>query len=583
MRIALGCATAVAAALPGSAREVVLSGDTRVVVERNVEMSTRDGVKLRADVYRPDADGRFPVVLERTPYDKRLESFGPQVAARGYVFIAQDVRGRFASDGEWYPLKHEADDGYDAVEWAAALPYASGRVGMYGPSYLSAAQLLAAVAAPPHLSCIMPFAMASNFHEQWVYQGGAFSLVLNEGWSSAVSINVLEKRAGDGAQPSRWDMKLPPIGYPVLDLPAAQQLAPYYYDWLRHPDYDDYWKQLSIEEHFGQIRVPALHVGAWYDYFEDGPVRNFVGIRARGGSEAARRGQRLVMIVGGHAGAGPKIGDVDFGKDSVVDIGALALRWYDFVMKGIDNGMAAEKPVRIFVTGANKWVDADDWPVPGTRSVRYYMHSAGSANTLSGDGALSTEPPGAEAPDRYVYDPADPVPTTGGPAFGDARLRLGPCDQREVEKRADVLVYSTPALAHDTEVLGAVSLELAVSSSAVDTDFTGKLVDVRPDGTAINLKEGIIRARYRASRERPGLMHPGEVCTVTVDLGSAAHVFLAGHRIRVEVSSSNFPHYDRNLNTGAGPGDPSTRAVVAANEVFHDGARPSALVVALAP
>jgi hypothetical protein len=582
-RIALVCSCLPLFGVASAAREVVLSGDSRILVERSVEMTTRDGVKLRADVYRPEGDGKYPVVLERTPYDKRLETFGPQVAARGYVFIAQDVRGRFASDGEWYPLKHEEDDGYDAVEWAAALPYANGKVGMYGPSYLSAAQLLAAVASPPHLSCIMPFAIASNCHEQWMYQGGAFSLVLNEGWSSALAINTLEKRAGETAQPSHWDMKLPPAGYPMLEVGPAPQLAPYYYDWLKHPDYDEYWKRWSIEEHFSQIRVPALHVGAWYDYFEEGPVRNFLGIRAKGGSEAARKGQRLLMIVGGHAGAGPKIGDVDFGKDSVVDIGALALRWYDYVMKGIDNGMASERPVRLFVTGANKWVDEDDWPVPGSRSVRYYLHSSGKANSLAGDGLLSTEPPGAEAPDCFIYDPADPVPTTGGPTFVDPRPKVGPCDQRDVEKRQDVLVYTTAAFGRDTGVMGSVALELEVSSSAVDTDFTGKLVDVRPDGTAINLKEGIIRTRYRLSRERVELMRPGDVCRVSVDLGSAAHVFLAGHRMRIEVSSSNFPHYDRNLNTGAGPGDASPRAVPATNQVYHDSARPSALVVAMAP
>jgi putative CocE/NonD family hydrolase len=258
--------------------------------------------------------------------------------------------------------------------------------------------------------------------------------------------------------------------------------------------------------------VPALHIGAWYDYFEEGPVRNFLGIRAKGGSEAARKGQRLLMIVGGHAGAGPKVGDVDFGKESVVDIGALALRWYDYVMKGIDNGMAAEKPVKLFLMGRNTWVEAADWPVPGTTSVRYYLHSAGKANSLAGDGLLSTALPGAEPEDRFVYDPSDPVPTTGGPAFGDVHLKPGPCDQRDVEKRADVLVYTTPALDRDTQVVGPVSLDLHVGSSAVDTDFTGKLVDVSPDGAAINLTEGILRARYRASREKAVLMKPGETC-----------------------------------------------------------------------
>jgi len=233
----------VALACLAPAREVLLEGDKRVLVERNVAMATRDGVTLRADVFRPDGEGKFPVVLERTPYDKHNETFGAQVAARGYVFIVQDVRGRYASDGEWYPLKNESNDGYDTVEWAAALAYSDGKVGMYGPSYVAVTQLLAAIAAPPHLVCIMPYAMASNAHEQWIYVGGAFSQALNQGWSTAVSINVLEKKVSQTAQPSHWDMKLPPISYPILDVGPASALADYYHDWLSHPDYDAYWKQ----------------------------------------------------------------------------------------------------------------------------------------------------------------------------------------------------------------------------------------------------------------------------------------------------------------------------------------------------
>lgn len=562
-----------------TAREIVLDGDHKVVVERNVAMMVRDGVTLRADIYRPDAAGKFPVVLERTPYDKNNETFGVHVASKGYVFVVQDVRGRYASDGEWYPLKNESNDGYDTVEWAAALPNSNGKVGMYGPSYVAVTQLLAAISGPPHLSCIMPFAMASNVHEQWIYQGGAFSQALNQGWSTALSINALEKRVSQTAQPSHWDMKQPPVSYPMLDVGSAQPLAVYYYDWLKHPDYDDYWKRWSIAEHYRQIKVPALHVGAWYDYFEEGPIHNFLGIRAHGGTEAARNGQRLVMIVGGHAGAGPKIGDVDFGKDSVVDIGALALRWYDYVLKGIDNGMGSEKPVRVFEMGSNRWVDLQDWPAPGETEVRYYLHSGGKAASLAGDGKLGETTPAAELPDHFVYDPSNPVPTTGGPAFGDASLKPGPWDQREVEKRQDVLVYTSPVLTKDTEALGSIALELFVESSAVDTDFTGKLVDVAPDGYARNLAEGILRARYRNSREKPELARPGEGYRILVDLGSTGHVFLAGHRIRIEISSSNFPRFDRNLNTGSESGSPTREAISATNSIFHDHDHPSCLVL----
>ncbi|MFA5058514.1 MAG: CocE/NonD family hydrolase [Opitutaceae bacterium] len=553
-----------------------------IIIEKDVAMKTRDGVTLRADVYRPKTDGQYPVILERTPYDKRAETFGKKAAAEGYVFIVQDVRGRFASDGEWYPLMYESNDGYDTVEWAAALPYANGKVGMYGFSYSGGTQLMAAIASPPHLVCIMPVAIASNCHEQWVYQGGAFSELLNQAWPTALALNTVERRGGKGTVPANWDRKRPLIDYPVLETTVAG-LAPYYYDWLAHPSYDDYWKRWVIEEHFSQILVPILHVGGWYDMFQQGAIRGYLDVRRQGGSAAARQGQRLLMLVGGHAGGGPKIGDIDFGKSVVVDFGTLALRWCDYQLKGKANGMADEKPVRYFLMGRNVWCDADDWPPAGVQAARYFLHSAGKANTLTGDGALSTDAPAAEPADQYVYDPADPVPTHGGPSFGGADSTPGPYDQRTVEARPDVLVYSTPAFTRDTTVVGPVTLELSVSSSAVDTDFTGKLIDVGPDGYARNLLEGILRARYRDSREQAGLMTPGKIYRVTVDLGATANVFLAGHRLRVEVSSSNFPRFDRNLNTGADIASPDPRAVKANNMIYHDRDHPSALVLSVAP
>jgi len=578
-RIPLLLAFAALASLLPAAR-----GFADVVVESNVAMKARDGVTLRADIYRPGEPGRYPVILERTPYDKRTEiNFGLKAAARGYVFIVQDVRGRWASDGEWYPLKNEANDGYDCVEWAAALPYANGKVGMFGGSYVGATQLLAAIAAPPHLVCIMPAVMASDSHEQWIYQGGAFSQMINQGWTSACALNTLERRVAGSAQPSHWDMKGPLDAYPVLDVGSADGLAPHYHDWLRHPAYDDYWRAWSIEEHFANITVPALHIGGWYDLFQDGTLRCFSGIGERGGSDAARKGQRLVMAAGGHAGAGPKIRDVDFGQASVLDTWALGFRWFDYMLKGIDNGMAGEKPVRIFVMGKNAWRDEETWPPARAAAAHYYLHSGGGANSLSGDGALSTRPPGAEPADVFRYDPADPVPTLGGPAFGDAHQVPGPCDQRPVESRRDVLVYSTAPFTGDTEITGHVTLDLYVSSSATDTDITGKLVDVGPDGKAINLSEGILRLRYRASRERAVLMKPGEVCRISLDLWSTSNVFAAGHSLRVEISSSNFPRFDRNLNNGAAIGDALAGPQVAANTIYHDAARPSALIVPVMP
>jgi putative CocE/NonD family hydrolase len=576
--------TAAAAALLCAGALRAEDGPYAVRFEGNVAVPMRDGVTLRADIYRPAVDGKFPVLLERTPYNKysNIDS-GLRGAARGYVVVLEDVRGRGASEGDWYPFKFEPADGYDSVEWCARLPYSDGKVGMFGGSYVGATQMLAAIAAPPHLVGIAPNVTASDYHEHWAYQGGAFMQLLAQAWSSALSVDVLTRRSGATAAPAHWDYRRPPAAYPVIAAPDAGGVADYYFDWILHPTRDDYWKQWSIAGHYGLVTVPAVHVAAWYDLFQDGSIRNYMGLKRGAATQEARRGQRLIIVPGGHAGYGPKIGDVDFGPASGFGVEGYGLRWYDHLMKGIDNGIDREKPVRIFVMGRNAWRDEDDWPLARARAVRFYLHSAGAANSASGDGALSTEAPGAEPADSYVCDPEDPVPTRGGPVLGDTgNYPPGPLDQRPVEARRDVLVYSTAPFGSDTEVTGPVSLELFASSSAVDTDFTGKLVDVAPDGTAINLTEGILRARYRDSMERAALMNPGETYRIVVDLCSTSNVFMAGHRLRLEVASANFPRFDRNPNTGASPeaGGPYLKAT---NAVHHDAGHPSALVVQVVP
>ncbi len=575
---------ACAAALAFAAAVRADTAPYAVKFENNVAVVMRDGVTLRADVYRPDAPGKFPVLLERTPYNKYSNiDTGLRGAARGYVVVLEDVRGRDASEGEWYPFKYEGADGYDSVEWCAGLPYSDGKVGMIGGSYVGATQMLAAVAAPPHLVGIFPTITGSNYHEHWAYQGGAFMQLLSQAWSSALAVNVLSRRTGGSALASHWDYMKAPADYPVIDPGTAKGVADYYFDWIAHPTYDDYWKQWSIEEHFSQVAVPMVIVAAWYDIFQDGSIRNYMGLRRHAATQAARSGQRLIIIPGGHSGFGRKIGQVDFGADAVMDLEGYGYRWYDHLMKGVDNGVDREKPVRIFVMGRNVWRDEEDWPLARARPTRFYLHSAGRANSLSGDGRLGAEAPGDEQADRYVYNPDDPVPTHGGGILGDpAGYPAGPLDQRTVEARGDVLVYTAAPFKEDTEVTGPVSLELYVSSSALDTDFTGKLVDVAPDGTAINLTDGILRARYRGSMERAELMKPGETYRLTIDLWSTSNVFLAGHSLRVEVASSNFPRFDRNPNTGASPEAAGPR-VAATNVVYHDATRPSALVIPVVP
>ncbi|MGE5326978.1 MAG: CocE/NonD family hydrolase [Deltaproteobacteria bacterium] len=583
-RVLLAFLAIAAVAAPAPAAE----GDRyEVEVERGVPAKMRDGVTLRADIYRPKAEGKFPVLLQRTPYDKRGGvAFGYRAAAQGYVVIIQDVRGRYTSEGDWYTFKHESNDGYDTVEWAASLPYSNGKVGMFGGSYVGATQMLTAIAAPPHLAGIFPVVTASNYHENWTYQGGAFEQWFNESWTSGLAQDTLDRHVRENTNARKWDLELPLSSYSPLDLggkPAAGNLAPYFLDWLKHPDYDNYWKQWSIEEQFGKIQVPVYSVGAWYDIFLGGTLRNYLGIKEHGGSDAARNGQRLLVMIGGHSGGGRKIGEVDFGPQADFDLDGIMLRWYDHILKGVDNGVEKEKPVRIFVMGENTWREEDQWPPPAARETRYYLHSGGKANGLEGDGTLSTAAPQAEASDRFVYDPENPAPTVGGPLCCDPmHLAPGPRDQRAVEARSDVLVFSTPPFKSDFEVTGPVSVELYASSSAVDTDFTGKLVDVWPNGFAQNLTEGILRARYRDSREKAELLNPGETYKLTLDLWATSNVFKPGHRLRLEISSSNFPRFDRNLNTGESAAA-STHVVRATNTIYHDHEHPSALVLSILP
>jgi uncharacterized protein len=566
-----------------------------VKIERNVKVEMRDGVVLRGDIFRPDADGKFPVLLQRTPYRRSVwgynVNFAQYAAARGYVVFLQDVRGRYTSDGEWYPFIHEAEDGYDTIEWVAAQPYSDGKVGMFGGSYVGATQMLAAAAHPPHLAGICPVVTASNYHDGWTYQGGAFEQWFDESWTSGLAQDtVLHQVEQIPGSPEAVNV-LPLTNYPIYNVNPSgvvnvttSVVAPYFLDWLAHTNYDDYWKRLSIEEHFPDIRVPALHVGAWYDIFLGGTLRNYAGLKKHAATEDARKGQRLLVIIGGHAGGGRKIGELDFGPEAVKnEEEEITLAWYDYLFKGMKNSFATSKPVKIFVMGTNQWREEDDWPLARAQATKYFLHSEGAANSTKGTGSLSTSAPGKEPADKYTYDPADPVPTVGGPLCCDSdHLVPGPRDQRKVEDRKDVLVYSTAPLEHDAEVTGPVRLEFFASSSAVDTDFTAKLVDVYPDGTAINLTEGILRARYRASQENATLLTPGQVYPLSIDLWATSNVFRAGHRIRLEVSSSNFPRFDRNLNTGE-PAASSDKLVPATNTIVHDKEHPSALILPVVP
>lgn len=574
----------------------------RIIIDKNVQVPMRDGVALATDIYRPDTEQALPVLVQRLPYNKELPallSFALDVqrAARsGYAVVVQDTRGRFASEGEFNPFMDEAEDGADTVQWAAEQAWSNGQVGMVGGSYFGATQWLAATQAPEALKAIAPFVTAADYHEGWAYQGGAFELGFNLNWTlTSLGLGELQRRMGAGRATMQDMFALINAvdnnddlyqRIPLNDMPALEGIAKYYFDWLAHPDYDDYWRKIAPKEYYEQITAPALNMGGWYDLFLGGTIANYMGMKEHGASEAARKHQRLIIGPWSHGvvtGAFPWRQYGLMSGTDVLDLTGIQLRWFDYWLKGEDNGVDKDKPVRLFIMGANTWREEDNWPLPDTQFTNYYLRSNGHANTLAGDGVLSTEAPGDEPQDVYLYDPRNPVPTVGGqtflPGLGVA-ANAGPRDQRPVEARHDVLCYTTPPLEKRVEVTGPVSLVLFASSSALDTDFTGKLVDVHPDGRAEILTEGILRARYRDSFSEPSPLEPGQVYEFHLDLWATANLFDAGHRIRLEVSSSNFPRFDRNTNTGGTIAEEGEADFVqAVNRVFHDSAHPSHLVL----
>ncbi len=566
--------------------------------ETNVAATMRDGTVLYADVYRPVESGSYPILLMRLPYDKSAAQsgvYGPPsgYAARCYIVVIQDLRGLYTSEGTFYPFRDELDDGYDTVEWAAGLPQSNGKVGMYGFSYVGATQWLAAIKAPPHLAAIAPAHTGSDYYDGWSYEGGAFSLAFEESWATSSLTAGAVPRLGDqsvadklaearGAIAKSYT-HLPIRTYPWL-MPDRPEVAGFFFDWVKHSDRDEYWRRWSIRERWPQVRVPALNFAGWYDVFLNGSVENFVGMRKSGGSDAARNGQRLVIRPYVHIPWDTKSGDVDFGSEAANTTMDQQLRFFDYWLKGKNNGADKDAPVRVFVMGANVWRDAQDWPIPGTRFTKFYLHSRGQANSLFGNGQLTTEPPvGGEPSDHYVYDPANPVPSKGGHSCCFATVApVGPYDQTDIEKRADVLIYSTPLLSEAVEVTGPITVKLYAASSAPDTDWTAKLVDVAPSGKIINLNNGIVRASHRNSLATHEPIDPEKPYEYTITVFPTSNLFKVGHQIRLEISSSNFPHYDRNLNTGQ-PVGADAQMVAARQTVLHDAPHPSYLELPIMP
>jgi len=525
-----------------------------VIVERNVPATMRDGVVLRADVFRPEAEGRYPVLVMRTPYGKDGKNFNAQVRA-GYVVICQDARGRYGSDGKYESFvraqTHDAEDGYDTVEWAAKLPYSNGKVGTFGASYNAFLQWKLAALRPPSLVAMAASSIPvrhTDLEGPGTIRPGRRLLW----WYGTISPDLRQRASRPGPHSAEEAASLWAAGegerllhfLPWLDLPDSlfEDEADAVKGWLRTP-HTDPWQ---LDKLCSEIAVPNFDVVGWYDHC-NGSIELHQKMTAEGYTDAARRGQRLVIGPWSHNGRGkPQQGKINFGTEAAMDLTQAEIRWFDYWLKGEDNGIDRDAPVRIFVMGANRWRDEPHWPPERAVPRELFLTSGGNANTPSGDGSLRTKRPTSDGRDRYRYDPRDPVPTLWTP-----RLFTVPADQRELAQRQDIVVYQTEPLTEAIEVTGYPELILHASSTAPDTDFFARLIDVAPDGTAIDVAQGMVRARYRHGLDKPELLKPSEPTRLVIRLRPTSNLFQAGHRIRLDITSSDFPNYDRNHNTAA--------------------------------
>ncbi len=555
-------------------------GALGIIVEENVRVPMRDGIALSTNIFRPDAPGKFPAIVSRTPYGKSKGGFERYVRA-GYVVLSQDARGRYDSDGEYIlytdESNHDAEDGYDTVEWAAAQPWCDGNVGTWGTSYPAYMQWQLASLRPPHLKCICACSIPlENTDVDW---WGAFKPARRIKWWLSTMAPDLRRRAGwppphtpaeareifDNLEGATW------MGFlPWLELPKhlPPPLDTYAEDWLRHPNR----KCWRFSEKHAEIEVPNLDFSGWYDHCAS--MMHLQGMQKNARTELARTETKLVLGPWNHGGLGQrKIGDIDFGPAAQLDLDGIKIRWFDRWLKGVENDVEQWPPCRYFVMGSGQWKSAPTWPPEDKQQREYYIGSDGAANPVEQSGTLTAEPPAAQRSDTYTYDPRDPVPTLWTPAFFTV-----PPDRRRLEYRSDILYYRSEPLAADVEIVGYPHVILYASSSAPDTDFFARLVDEDPDGIALEVCYGMVRARHRNSFDEEELLTPGEVTEFKIKLGATANRFLKGHRIRLEITSSDFPNHDRNHNTG-GNDLADTELVSALQTIVHSPQYPSRLIV----
>jgi len=569
----------------------------RILLERDVPCTLPDGTVLMSDVYRRDDGERYPVLLQRTPYDKTFFPFSwmiadpTKLAQFGYTVVIQDVRGRFQSQGNYVPHAHEAQDGYDAVAWAASQPWSDGNVAMYGASYMGAAQWLAATKQPPALKAIAPATSSGDLSDQQIRRGGAIQTGLALSWGLAAVPHELIRMYGvspelfrelpaavdDIDDLDRWMRHLPLLPFPPME--RAPSLGAWLAEALRE-ERTEFHDRVSTSGSHAPITVPALEIAGWYDLLLQPELDHFMEMKSSCESDDARRLTRIVVGPWAHAAFAGNVGELDFGfrassilLDLREDLTALHRRWFDARLKGIRNGIDDEAPVKLFVMGRNRWRDEDAWPLARAKSERWH---------LNGGGALSPRPPERAEPSVFTLDPDDPVPTHGGSLLMPGKYIRGPREQAAIEARPDVLTFTSEPLDAELEVTGRVRFNAWVATETVDSDVVARLCDVWPDGSSYNVVDGIQRLRFRAGLYDPKPMTPGEPVEVSVDLWSTSHVFGAGHRLRLQVCASDFPRYDR----CPGSGESSTvakRVLPQRNTLFHDPERPSFVELPVVP
>jgi putative CocE/NonD family hydrolase len=549
----------------------------------------RDGVILYADVYLPAESGEYPTIVSRTPYGVQRSGSHERFikfAQQGYAVVFQDVRGRFESEGEWEPFRDEAEDGYDTIEWAAAQPWSNGRVATQGGSYLGHNQWAAASQNPPSLVAAFPAVASTNIYANWITMGGAFRLAFNYGWGvvrmpNRIMLPQTWHTADFTPEGLKYENIMMHLPLKYGDLQSAGYEVQHYRDWLDHESFDEYWQVINDESRFDQMAIPTYSFGGWFDIFVMGTINGYIGMRNYGATQEARDGARLIIGPWGH-GASQQVGDFDFTPEAYVDQYELELRFYDYHLKGIENGLGEEKPVKLFYMGANQWRGEDDYPIPGTDYRNLYITSDNGANSIRGDGSLTFDEPSGSGVDTYRYDPLAPVPTLGGNNCCGTPTISGPRDQRPLERREDVLVYTSDYLEEPLTIAGPVNIKLFAATDGLDTDWMVKLVDVYPNGTSMPVAEGMLRAKYRKGLDEINLLIPDQVYEFDIEMTGTANVFKPGHRIRIDITSSNFPQFDRNPNTGDSLGS-NAETRVAMQDIHHGGIRLSHVILPVVP